>query len=100
MKSQKTTSLIPDFVDTKSGRQKCAAGMRLNECDGRYFLCTKGFFVQSILACNLQHRKKNFFFAIPSRYDLIDTTARSKAASTATTTTAETTAFGRVYDKP
>jgi hypothetical protein len=58
-------------------RFQCAAGMRLCECEGRYFLCTKGFCVQSLAG------KKTRFFAIPSRSDLIDRTARAKESKKA-----------------
>jgi hypothetical protein len=78
--------------------RECGAGMRLHECDGRYFLCTKGFFVQSSV-CNVHGQKKAFFFTIPSRCDLIDKTARSKAATRATTNAANTTALAESMTK-
>jgi hypothetical protein len=76
--------------------RKDSEGMRLCECDGRYFLCRKGFVVQSF-ACNLQH--KNVFFAIPARFDLINKTARSKVANTATINNAKTTALAESMTK-
>jgi hypothetical protein len=86
------------FDDTKIGRQQCAAGMRLCECDGRYFICTKHFVVHSFAYNDLHHRKKTFF-AIPSRSDLIDKTARTKSANKATTATLEATALAEDMTK-